>query len=151
MLEGVGSTFVAQGINIQTSTEQDNNSNTIGFADPNGYFGGNDQLKLNGYTNNAKTNKGPAYYTDSHVVPQEPGGEYSLNLGGLRGRTPHYDQSAYLDGAFVPDPTATNKYDVPPSDGGGHVGSVVLQGPHPLLPPTHYTFQDGQPVPSSGN
>jgi hypothetical protein len=158
--EGVLSTIVAQGINIGTNLEQDNGMAAIGFADPNGYFANPDSVTLNEYPDNVGINpnihKDPKNlhaknYHSIHVVPLESGGEYSLDWAGLRGKTPHYDQSAYLDSVFIADPAATNKYDIPDSDGKSHSESVRLDGPHPLSPPTHYTFENGQPVPSSGN
>lgn len=148
---GVVSTVAGQGINVGTNIAQDNNNTTnISFADPNGYFGQGNQLVIHNYTNNATTNSGlTPYYSMDHTVPFEQGGEYSSNWGGLLGKTPHYDQSAYLDGAPVADPTATFKFDQPNPQGQVHVGSVMLQGPHPLSPPTYYSLKNGQLSPSS--
>jgi hypothetical protein len=147
---GVVSTAMAQGINVGTNIAQSNNNSTnISFADPNGYFGQHGP-QLNNYTNDATTNSGTTpYYSMDHTVPFEQGGEYSKNLGGLLGKTPHYDQSAYLDGAPIADPTATYQYDQPNSQGQVHIGSVMLQGPHPLSPATYYSLQGGQLLPSS--
>lgn len=148
---GVVSTVVGQGINVGVNTAQDNaNTSNISFADPNGYFGQSGQLVIHNYTNNAVTNSGTTpYYSMSHTVPFEQGGEYSSNWGGLLGKTPHYDQSAYLDGAPIANPTATYQYDIPNKQGQSHIGSVMLQGPQPLSPATYYTLQNGQLVPSS--
>lgn len=148
---GVVSTVAGQGINVGTNIAQDNNNTTnISFADPNGYFGQSGQLVIHNYTNNATTNSGlTPYYSMDHTVPLEQGGEYSVNWGGLLGKTPHYDQSAYLSGAPVADPSATFQFDKPNQQGQVHVGSVMLQGPHPLSPPTYYSLQNGQLMPSS--
>lgn len=148
---GLVTTVAGQGINVGTNIAQDNaNTTNIGFADPNGYFGQSGQLVIHNYTNNATTNSGTIpYYSMDHTVPFEPGGEYSKNLGGLLGRTPHYDQSAYLDGAPIANPVATYNYDLPNSQGQVHVGSVMLQGPQPLSPPTYYSLQSGQLLPNS--
>jgi hypothetical protein len=105
---GLVSTGVGQGINVGTNIAQDNATGSISFADPNGYFGQSGQLVIHNYTNNATTNSGTIpYYSMDHTVPFEQGGEYSTNLGGLLGKTPHYDQSAYLDGAPIANPVAT--------------------------------------------